>query len=106
MIESLAQRAAKCAVGAALITIIVVGLQGSTGTGALQIPTYTKDIAPLLMERCGMCHVSGGPAPFSLLTYEDAKRHAAEIAAAARARSMPPWKADPDDGPFLGQQPL
>ena len=38
--------------------------------------TYTKDVAPLLADRCGMCHHPGGSAPFSLLTYADAKRHA------------------------------
>ena len=73
---------------------------------ALQVPTYNKDIAPLLAERCGVCHVTGGTAPFSLLTYADAKRHAGEIAAVTRKRIMPPWKADPDNGPFVGQHPL
>ena len=73
---------------------------------ALQVPTYNRDIAPLLAERCGVCHVTGGTAPFSLLTYADAKRHAGEIAAVTRKRIMPPWKADPDNGPFVGQHPL
>ena len=31
-----------------------------------QSVTYTKDIAPLLADRCGMCHHPGGSAPFSL----------------------------------------
>jgi tetratricopeptide (TPR) repeat protein len=93
------------AFGAALITIIV-SMAGYGGTAVLQVPTYTKDIAPLLAERCVMCHIPGGSAPFSLLTYEDAKRHAAQIATATRARYMPPWKADPADGPFVGQHPL
>jgi Flp pilus assembly protein TadD len=73
---------------------------------ALQPPTYTKDIAPLLADRCGMCHDAGGAAPFGLLTYADVKRHATQIAAVTRSRYMPPWKADPDNGPFVGQHPL
>jgi len=72
---------------------------------ALQV-TYAKDVAPLLVDRCGMCHHPGGSAPFSLLTYADAKRHGAQIAAATKRRFMPPWKADPADGPFVGQHPL
>ena len=68
--------------------------------------TYTSDVAPLLAGRCGMCHHPGGSAPFSVLTYEDAKRHAAQIAKVTADRYMPPWKADPADGPFLGQHPL
>ncbi|PYS09266.1 MAG: hypothetical protein DMG17_27345, partial [Acidobacteria bacterium] len=85
--------------GVALLTITLIG-------APLQVPTYTRDIAPLLAERCGMCHVPEGSAPFSLLTYADAKRYAAEIAAATRNRYMPPWKADPENGPFAGQRPL
>jgi Flp pilus assembly protein TadD len=68
--------------------------------------TYTKDIAPLFADRCGMCHHPGGSAPFSLLTYPEAKRHATQIAAVTSKRFMPPWKADPGNGPFVGQHPL
>jgi hypothetical protein len=68
--------------------------------------TYSRDVAPLLADRCGMCHHAGGSAPFTLLTYADAKRHASQIAAVTASRFMPPWKADPADGPFVGQQPL
>jgi Flp pilus assembly protein TadD len=73
---------------------------------AAQSPTYSGDVAPLLSERCGVCHHAGGSAPFSLLTYADAKQRATQIASVTRSRIMPPWKADPSDGPFLGQHPL
>ena len=68
--------------------------------------TYDRDIAPLVVDRCGMCHHPGGSAPFSLLTYTDVKRRAPQIADVTRKRFMPPWKADPADGPFVGQHPL
>ena len=68
--------------------------------------TYSRDIAPLIAERCTMCHHAGGSAPFSLTTYSDVKRHATQIAQVTRTRLMPPWKADPADGPFVGQHPL
>jgi len=68
--------------------------------------TYTRDIAPLLNDRCAMCHHPGGSGPFSLLTYADVRRHAAQIVAVTARRYMPPWKADPSDGPFVGQHPL
>ena len=71
-----------------------------------QSVTYIKDVAPLLTDRCGMCHHPGGSAPFSLLTYGDAKRRATQIAAVTARRFMPPWQADPADGPFVGQHPL
>ena len=32
-------------------------------------PTYHRDIAPLVQEKCGSCHTQGGIAPFPLQTY-------------------------------------
>jgi hypothetical protein len=83
--------------------VIVLLLAGSARA---QSVTFSKDVAPLLADRCGMCHHPGGSAPFSLLTYADAKRRAAQIATVTADRFMPPWKADPADGPFIGQHPL
>ncbi len=68
--------------------------------------TFTKDIEPLVADRCAMCHHAGGSAPFSLQTYDDVKRHAAQIVEVTKKRYMPPWKADPRNGPFAGQHPL
>ena len=79
---------------------------GPAGPGDATTFTYTDDVAPLLADRCAMCHHPGGSAPFSLLTYADAKRHAAQIAKVTADRYMPPWKADRTDGPFVGQHPL
>ena len=59
-----------------------------------------------MADRCAMCHHAGGSAPFSLQTYDEVKRHATQIAAVTAKRFMPPWKADPSDGPFVGQRPL
>lgn len=68
--------------------------------------TYTQDIAPLVAGHCVVCHHDGGAAPFSLETYADVKRHAGQIVRVTRSRIMPPWKADPADGPFVDQHPL
>jgi Flp pilus assembly protein TadD len=68
--------------------------------------TYRKDIAPLVNDRCAMCHHPNGSAPFSLLTYDDVKRRATQIGEVTKKRFMPPWKVDPDNGPFVGQHPL
>jgi tetratricopeptide repeat protein len=81
-------------------------LCGEARSASAQAITYAKDIAPLMSDRCGMCHHPGGSAPFSLLTYDDVKRRAALIATVVERRYMPPWKADPSNGPFVGQHPL
>jgi len=70
------------------------------------VPTYARDIAPLVNDRCAMCHHDGGSAPFALETYADVRKHASQIAKVTASRYMPPWKADPIDGPFVGQHPL
>ncbi|HVT93456.1 MAG TPA: tetratricopeptide repeat protein [Bryobacteraceae bacterium] len=58
--------------------------------------TYYKDIAPIVYSECSVCHRPGESAPFSLLSYEDVKRHAAQIADVTKRRFMPPWL--PQDG--------
>ena len=35
--------------------------------------TFTKDVAPVLQKNCQGCHRPGEAAPFSLLTYEQAR---------------------------------
>jgi Tfp pilus assembly protein PilF len=64
--------------------------------GAQSPPTFTADVAPIVFSQCADCHRPGGSAPFNLLTYADAKRHARAIVETTRRRYMPPWK--PDDG--------
>ncbi len=55
--------------------------------------TYARDIAPILMASCVSCHHEGAIGPFPLQTYEDASKHAKQIAAVTEGRIMPPWKA-------------
>jgi mono/diheme cytochrome c family protein len=68
--------------------------------------TFTRDVAPILFSQCATCHRPGGPAPFTLLTYADARQHAAQIAAVTGRRIMPPWKPEPDAARFLGERRL
>jgi peroxiredoxin len=63
--------------------------------------TYHKDVAPILQAACQGCHRPGQVAPFSLLTFADAKNWAQEIKVFAETRQMPPWKAEPGHGDFL-----
>jgi len=64
-------------------------------------PTYSQDVKPILDGRCTNCHVEGGVAPFSLVTWADAKAHAAVIADAVSSGRMPPWKAAPAEVSYL-----
>jgi tetratricopeptide (TPR) repeat protein len=62
--------------------------------------TFTKDIAPILWSRCASCHRPGEIGPFSLITYDDARRHATLIADVTARRIMPPWKPVAGKGDF------
>lgn len=69
--------------------------------------TFSRDIAPILFERCGVCHRSGGVAPMSLMSYREIRPWARAIADQVRTRNMPPWKPEPDyGGPFIGDRRL
>jgi hypothetical protein len=64
-------------------------------------PTFTKDVAPILQRRCQNCHRRHQIGPFSLETYEQARKRSTDIAAVAGDRSMPPWKPARGVGPKL-----
>jgi tetratricopeptide (TPR) repeat protein len=68
--------------------------------------TFAKDVAPIIFDRCGICHHADGAAPFSLLTYAAARQRATLIAAVTKSRFMPPWKSEPGYGEFIGHRPL
>jgi tetratricopeptide (TPR) repeat protein len=68
--------------------------------------TFSEHIAPILFHYCAPCHRPQEAAPFSLLSYEDAKRHARQMVAVTARRYMPPWPPEPGYGEFVGARRL
>ncbi len=68
--------------------------------------TFSKHIAPILFEHCAACHRPGEIGPFSLLTYESARKRADFLASITADRRMPPWKPDPSVGNFRHERRL
>jgi len=98
---------------ALLIAIVsVTGTLGqdiskSTGTPAKDTPpTWSHQIAPILYKNCATCHHPGGAGPFSLLTYDDARRWSAQILTVTQSRFMPPWLPEPGYGDFADSRRL
>jgi len=56
---------------------------------------YNNDVLPLLRDHCGRCHFEGGPAPMSLMAYQDAVPWAQAIRDELTSGRMPPWPVDP-----------
>ena len=61
-------------------------------------PTFAKDIAPILQEKCQDCHRQGSLAPMAFLTYQETRPWAKAIKERVILRQMPPWHIDPTVG--------
>jgi hypothetical protein len=91
--------AAAAVVGLAAVVAVVV-LARDEGEAA---PSFGRDVAPILADKCAGCHQPGGIAPFSLEDAGSARSHAAAIAAAVESGRMPPWPPGEDSPDFVGQ---
>jgi hypothetical protein len=68
--------------------------------------TFTKDVAPIIFNKCSFCHRPGQSGPFSLLTYKEVKDRAKVIHDVLRSGFMPPWLPEPGDARFVGDRSL
>ena len=73
------------------VVFLSIGLTAVYAQGQV---TFTKDVAPILQEKCQSCHRPDTFAPMSLLTYEEARPWAKSIKQKVAAREMPPWYID------------
>jgi hypothetical protein len=79
--------------------MFITGVAATSSTAVAQVPvTFAKDVAPILQERCQVCHRAGTFAPMSLVTYEQARPWAKSIKQKVLAREMPPWFIDKNVG--------
>jgi hypothetical protein len=67
---------------------------------------YNRDVFPLLRDYCGACHVEGGPAPMSLMTYKNAMPWAEAIRDEVTSGRMPPWPVDPTSPSVKGARAI
>ena len=56
--------------------VATLALQGAVWAQARPPVTFNRDVAPILYANCTTCHRPGESAPFSLLTYNDARQRA------------------------------
>src|SRR3569623_249728 len=96
---------------ASLLAVLSLAIAGTRAAAAdalpcSQSPTFNKHIAPLVFDKCAVCHRPGEVAPFSLLSYGDVKKRAKQIAEVTASRYMPPWKPVASHGTFVGERKL
>jgi hypothetical protein len=70
------------------------------------LPTFYRDVLPILQNHCQSCHRAGEIAPMPLVTYSESRPFARAIASSAAQRKMPPWFADPAVGHFSNDPSL
>jgi Flp pilus assembly protein TadD/mono/diheme cytochrome c family protein len=85
----------------ALVLVAISALLPPLPAASAPKVTFYQDIAPIVYQNCSACHRPGESGPFSLLSYDDVKQHAAQIADVTRRRFMPPWLPEAGHGDFL-----
>src|ERR1044072_7148731 len=83
------------AVGVSALTVAVLSAAHVASPVAGPRPvTFTKDVAPILQQKCQVCHQPDSIGPMPLITYEDAREYAEKIKRKVSQRLMPPWHID------------
>ena len=82
------------------VLLFAVGAMAPVSASAAEdeVPTFTKDIAPIFQAKCEACHRPGSIAPMSLVSYQEARPWARSIKERVVSRQMPPWHIDPTVG--------
>jgi hypothetical protein len=68
--------------------------------------SYAEDVAPIIQEKCAVCHQQGGLGPMKLTRYEEIKAFAPMIRQVLRSKQMPPFQPDPTIGHWAPNEGL
>jgi mono/diheme cytochrome c family protein len=89
------------------VTLLSLGLSLNARVSAQSIiPTYYRDVQPILEKNCVSCHVKGGIAPFALDDPKEATARAERIMQVTQVGYMPPYPPSQDSQPFLNERRL
>ena len=79
--------------GAASLVVLALAARSAPGQAPNDV-TYAKDVAPIIQQKCQVCHQPNSIGPMPLTNYEEATKAARRIRAKVAARLMPPWHID------------
>ena len=86
------------------LAAIAASQGGGAAAAPAATPSFTRDVAPLIQQKCAGCHRTGGIAPFSLESARQAHAWAAPIAVAVQERLMPPWPPSRRSPAFVSEE--
>jgi hypothetical protein len=99
------RRAPRIAIACALLLALglpLAAIPSRDHTGGA--PSFKRDVAPILRDKCSGCHRAGGIAPFAFKTRRDVALRATAIAEAVQAKLMPPWPPDSRSPAYVGEE--
>jgi Copper type II ascorbate-dependent monooxygenase, C-terminal domain len=101
-------RSSRFVLGAAALLALAIPLvalaAARDGARPTAAPSFSRDVAPIVHDKCAGCHRTGGIAPFPLETARQISSRADLIAAAVGARLMPPWPPGPRSPAYVGER--
>jgi len=80
---------------AAALAIAVTLANSRSAADQKVVPTFAKDVATIIFNKCATCHRAGEVAPMPLTSYQEVRPWSKAIREQVAERSMPPWYADP-----------
>src|SRR6476659_3975326 len=84
--------------GALAFGALLFGTATAFAADAPKPVTFSKDVAPILQDKCQSCHQPNSIAPMSLISYQETRPWARSIKDRVASRQMPPWHIDPSVG--------
>ena len=111
MTPNMARSRTRVAVAAAVLLALGIPLAaiaasrgGETEAAPGATPSFQRDIAPIIRDKCAGCHQTGSVAPFPFETARQISTRAGLIAAAVEARLMPPWPPGIRSQSYVGER--
>ena len=95
----------KATVGSMAVLALSFSVAAAPANAAEDV-TFSKDVAPIIFNKCVSCHRPGEAAPMALRSFQEVRPWARGIKDRVVSREMPPWFANPAHGSFKNDPTL